>query len=234
MYKCRRYAGCKVRSWNFTISQNSQIGTLSLDLTGSVAQGNQFDSSTDPTLTAAGTAPTATGGSPPTGSTFAYPATNNLPINPYLFINASNTGGSGSAGFLEIGSGALTARTTFESVGLSCQNSLMTRFWANRFAQFMQFCGRKLTLTAQNFYSNSPDDRTAMEGLTAQSISFALGNSTHSATFVLNTNNIIQTIEDSLPLADIYTQTLTATSQWDPAYTQTDSALAADFQMAFT
>ena len=232
-YKCRRYSGVKVKSWNLEISQDSQIGTLSLDLTGAVAQGNQWDTSTDPTLTAAGTAPTYTAG-PPAGSTFAPPATNNLPINPYLFINASNTGGSGSAGFLDIGSGALTARTTFQSVGLSCTNKLMTRFWANRFVQFSQFCGRDLKLTAQNFYSNSPDDRTAFEGLTAQSISFAIGNGTHSATFVMNTNNILTSIEDHLPLDDVYTQTLTATSQYDPAYSSSDSALAADFQMAFT
>jgi len=232
-YKTRVYRGVKVKSWNLAISQDSQVGTLSLDLTGSVAQGNQFDSSTDPTLLTAGSAPTYTAG-PPASSSFAYPATNNLPINPFLFINTSNTGGSGSAGYLEIGSGALTARTTFQSVTLSCTNKLMTRFWANRFAQFSQFCGRDLTLSAENFYSNSPDDRTSYEGLTGQSISFSIANGSHSASFVMNTNNIITTIEDSLPLDDIYTQTLTATSQWDPAFSSADPALAADFQMSFT
>ena len=169
-----------------------------------------------------------------TGSTFAYPATNNLPTSPYLFINASNTGGSGSAGFLEIGSGALTARTTFQSVKLSCTNKLMTRFWANRFVAMSLFCGRDLTLAASNFYSNSPDDRTAYEGLTGQSISFSLSNGTHSASFVMNTSNIITSLEDSLPLEDIYTQVLTATSQWDPSVAGTDPALANDFTMSFT
>jgi len=232
-YKVRAYRGVKVRSFNFEISQDSQIGTLSLELVGSVAHGNQFDSSTDPTLTTAGTAPTYTAG-PPSGSTIPYPANNNYPINPYLFINTSNTGGSGSSGYLEVGSGALTARTTFESIALSCTNQMMTRFWANRFAQFSQFCGRNMTLTASNFFTNSPDDRTAYEGLTGQSISLSIGNGTHSATFVLNTNNIFTTIEDRLPLADIYTQKLTATSQWDPAFVGTDPYLSADFQMAFT
>lgn len=237
-YKVRAYRGCKVKSWNFSISQDSQVGTLSLELTGAVAHGNQFDSSVDPTLTAVGTAPVYN--APPSASTIPYPATNNLPINPYLFINCGSTGGSGSAGVLEIGTGALTNRTTFQSIGLSCTNRLMTRFWANRFVQFSQFCGRNLTLTAQEFFTNSPDDRTAYEGLSGQSITLTISNGTHSMSFVMNTNNIFTSVEDSLPLADIYTQTLTATSQWDPAYTGAgsgpfqDPALAADFQMAFT
>ncbi len=49
----------------------------------------------------------------------------------------------------------------------------------------------------------------------------------------MNTNNIITTLEDQLPLEDIYTQTITLTSQFDPAFSQTDQSLAADFQLAF-
>ena len=119
----------------------------------------------------------------------------------------------------------MTNRTTFQSIGLSCTNRLMTRFWANRFVQFSQFCGRNLTLTAQEFFTNSPDDRTAYEGLSGQSITLTISNGTHSMSFVMNTNNIFTSVEDSLPLADIYTQTLTATSQWDPAYTGQGRAL---------
>lgn len=236
-YKCRGYPGVRVRGWNLSISQDSQIGTLSMDLTGTYPVGNQWviGNSVDPTLQAFANPATApTFNTTTTPSTFCAPATPNLPINPYLFINASNTGGSGSAGFLQIGSGALTARTQFQSVAMSCTNKLMPRYWANRSVQFSQFCGRSVTLTAQNFLTNVPDDRTAYEGLVGQSISFSLSNGTHSASFVLNTNNIMTTFEDSLPLDDIYTQTLTAKSQWDPAYAQTDAALAADFQMAFT
>lgn len=231
-YKCRVYRGCKVKSFAFTISQESQIASLTMQLTGSVAQGNAFDSSVDPTLTVIGTAPAYT--VPPLASTFPFPSTANLPITPYLFINASNTGGSGSAGELQIGSGAATPRTTFQSVGLSFENVLMTRMWANRFVQFSQFCGRSVKLTAENFYTNVPDDRTAYEALTPQTINFKLGNSVSSVLFTLNAYNILTAFDDSLPLDDIYIQKLTATSQWDPAAAGADPYLAADFQMAFT
>ena len=46
--KRRVYLGCKVDSWDLDVSENSTIATLSLDITGSTPQGNQFDASNDP------------------------------------------------------------------------------------------------------------------------------------------------------------------------------------------
>ena len=156
-----------------------------------------------------------------------------LSRQPWLFLDTCNTGGSGAAGSVTIGTGSGTARTTFDSLSMTCTNQLMTRFWANRYVTFSQFVGRNLTVSLNSFYVSTPDDRTVYESLSPQLATIVLGDGTHSITFTMNTNNIATTLEDHLPLADIYTQTMTLTSQFDPAYSQTDVNLAADFQLAF-
>ena len=152
-WKTRLYLGVMVKSWSFTISEQSTIGSLTLDLVGAKAQGNHWDTSIDPVVTAAaGTAPTYPGGS--TASVIGPPANNNLPTVPYVFVNAS--GGL----VLEQTGSATPVRTTFQSLSMNCQNMVMSRFWANRFVQFLQFCGRKATFSASNFLtSTTPDDR---------------------------------------------------------------------------
>jgi hypothetical protein len=195
--KRRVYLGCKVDGWNIDVSEDSTIATLSLDVSGSTPQGNQFDSSTDPTAV-----------------TFPPPTDVQLPTNPYVFVHAS--------GGLTIGS----ARTQFQSLKLASKNVLARRFWANRFINLMRFVGRSTTLEAINFYAPSPDDRTSYEGLlgfntgagyTGSTCTFELNNGTHSVTFNLETNSVITTFEDQLPLNDLYTQAMTITNQWDPA-----------------
>jgi len=190
--KRRVYLGTKVDGWDIDVSEDSTIATISLDLSASTPQGNQFDSSTDPT---AGTFPA------PTDSP------NQMPINPYVFTHAS--------GGLTVGS----ARTQFQSLKLSSKNVIARRFWANRFVNLMRFVGRSTTLQAVNFYVPSPDDRTAYEGLTTETTSLALSNGTHSITWTLNTASVITQFEDQLPLNDLYTQTMTVTNQWDPTAT---------------
>ena len=80
----------------------------------------------------------------------------------------------------------------------------------------MRFVGRSTTLQAVNFYVPTPDDRTSYEGLTNETTTFELNNSTHTVTITLNTANVITTFEDQLPLNDLYTQTMTVSNQWDP------------------
>ena len=184
--KRRVYLGCKVDGCNLEVSEDSTIATLSLDISGSTPQGNQFDSSTDPTAV-----------------TFPPPTDVQLPTNPYVFVHAS--------GGLTIGS----ARTQFQSLKLASKNVLARRFWANRFINLMRFVGRSTTLEAINFYAPTPDDRTSYEGLTTETTSFALNNGTHSITFNMNTASVISQFEDQLPLNDLYTQMMTITNQWD-------------------
>ncbi len=312
-YKCQQYSGVKVDSWNLTMSEDSQIATLNMELTGGTAMGNPFDGSLDPTIgSSAWAAPVWGSGSTPT---VWYPPTyTHLPINPYLFVNCTNTAaiGSGASGTAVLGTGATatevvsitvggaggsgytippvvsftggggygaqanaivsagvitsfvmqntgigytsaptvvitpqssggltigSSRTTFQEVNMTSTNSLMARFWANRFVQFLEFCGRTTQLTVRNFYqpkASSPDDRYALEALTPQTVTFGFANGTDSVLFTMNTNNIIVTADDSLPLADIYTQTLGITSQFDPNTAPTDTAVIADMSIAFT
>ncbi len=187
--KRRVYLGTKVDGWDIDVSEDGTIATLSMDLSASTPQGNQFDSSTDPNST-----------------TFPAPtdSPNQMPVNPYLFIHAS--------GGLTVGS----ARSTFQSIKISSKNQLARRFWANRFVNLMRFVGRSTTLEAVNFYAASPDDRTAYEGLTNETTSFTLSNGTHSIAINMNAASVISRFEDQLPLNDLYTQTMTITNQWDP------------------
>ena len=184
--KRRVYLGTKVDGWSIDVSEDGTIATLSMDLSAATPQGNQFDSSTDPTST-----------------TFPAPTDSQLPTNPYVFIHAS--------GNLTVG----TARTQFQSVKINCKNQIARRFWANRFVNLMRFVGRSTTLEAVNFYAPTPDDRTSYEGLTTETTSFALNNGTHSITINMNTASVLTRFEDQLPLNDLYTQTMTITNQWD-------------------
>ena len=199
--KRRVYLGCKVDGWDIDVSEEATIATLSMDISGSTPQGNQFDSSVDPTAV-----------------TFPAPTDAQMPVGgvtgPYVFVHAS--------GGLTIGS----ARTQFQSLKLASKNVLARRFWANRFINLMRFVGRSTTLEAINFYAPSPDDRTSYEGLlgfntgagyTGSTCTFESNNGTHSVTFNLETNSVITTFEDQLPLNDLYTQVMTITNQWDPA-----------------
>src|SRR5271157_2840619 len=187
--KRRVYLGTKVDGWDVDVSEDGTIATLSMNMSASTPQGNQFDSSTDPT-----------------SITFPAPtdSPNQMPVNPYLFIHASSG--------LTVG----TSRSTFQSIKISSKNHLARRFWANRFVSLMRFVGRSTTLEAVNFYAASPDDRTAYEGLTTETTSFELNNGSHTMTWTLNTASVITTFEDQLPLNDLYTQTRTVTNQWDP------------------
>ena len=184
--KRRVYLGTKVDGWSIEVSEDGTIATLSMDLSASTPQGNQFDSSTDPTAT-----------------TFPAPTDPQLPTNPYVFMHAS--------GNLTVG----TSRTQFQSVKISCKNQVARRFWAYRFVNLMRFVGRSTTLEAVNSYAPTPDDRTSYEGLTTETSSFALNNGTHSITINMNTASVITRFEDQLPLNDLFTQTMTITNQWD-------------------
>ena len=220
-YKIRQYSGVRVESLSFTISEGSTLADITLNLLGSSVSGNQWSlgNYVDPTLQAAAWPATPpTFGTTSTPSTVCPPGPTNLPINPYVFVNVTP---------LTIG----ISRTTFQSIGLSINNKLAKRFWANRFLALSQFVGRSVTLSAQNYYTNmSPEDRVEYEGLVAQTVAWRAQQHEPQRHFTLNTNNIITSLEDALPLEDVYTQSMTATSQWDSAFSQADVNLPADFQ----
>ena len=82
--KRRVYLGCKVDGWDIDVSEEGTIATLSMDISGSTPQGNQFDSSVDPTAV-----------------TFPAPTDTQMPVGgvtgPYVFVHASGGLTIGSA-----------------------------------------------------------------------------------------------------------------------------------------
>jgi hypothetical protein len=188
--KRRVYLGCKVDSWNLAVSEDSTVSTLQLGISGSTPQGNQFDSSTDPT-----------------SGTFPTPADNNFPIDPYVFLHMGGTS------FVTYG-GAV--RTQFTEMTITSANTLARRFYANRYIQLLRFMGRKTTVATKLQYpAAAQDDRTIYEGTLSETCSIELGNGTHSVTMGLNAQNVLNPLEDDLALADIYFQSSTSNNQYD-------------------
>lgn len=185
-YKRRVYLGTKVDSWSFEVGEDSTDARLTLSCTASTPQGNQFDSSTDPTALV-----------------FPAPTDAQLPTDPFLFIHSS--------GLLTIG----TARAQCSRVKIESKNKFGGKYFANRFLQLYRWLGRETSFEADNLYAATPDDRTAFEGLTAQSVSFELNNTTHTATFTLNAQNVFDSLEDDLKLDDLYFENSSIANQWD-------------------
>jgi hypothetical protein len=190
--KRRVYLGAKVDSASFTISEGSTIGKLQLGLSASTPQGNQFDSSSDPTA-----------------GTFPAPADADFPVDPYLFIHA------GGSGFITYG-GAV--RTQFTELNLNTTNQLARRWYANRYLQILRLVGRKTTVASKLLYPlTAQDDRTNYEGLASEALSIELNNGTHGFTFGFNAQNVFTPFEDDLPLNDLYMQSSTENNLWDPS-----------------
>ena len=198
-FKRRQYSGTKVAAWSFSISEGSTVGTLSLDLVAQRAQGNQFDSSTDPTATV-----------------FPTPADNNFPVDPFVWIN--------SYGLLTIGG---TVRNQITELTVNVQNHLAQSYFNSRFIQVLKMVGRQTTVASKLQYNATPDDRTAYEGLTAESVSIGLNNGTHGFAMNLNAQNIFDPLEDDLGLQDLYYQSNTEHNLWDPA-------AGSDFALSFS
>lgn len=188
--KRRAYLGAKCDGGTFTITEGSTVGTLQLSISASTPQGNQFDSSTDPTA-----------------GTFPAPADNNFPVDPYVFLHAGGTSFITYAG---------AVRTQFTDLTFSCQNTLARRWYANRYVQILRLTGRKTTVATKLLYPlAAQDDRTLYEGLTSETCSIELNNGTHGFTFGMNAQNILTPFEDDLPLNELYMQTSTENNQWD-------------------
>jgi hypothetical protein len=185
-FKRNRYAGMKVEGGTLESSRDAKIWTLTLDLVGSKVVGNAFDSSTDPTSTE-----------------FPAPTDTQLPMDPYTFGN--------SGGGLTVG----TVRTQYDSLKLSWKNTLDVKPFESRFAQLIQWCGRKSGLEAKLNLKASPDDRATYEAITANAVSLLLGNGTNTATIDFKGQNVFEGIDDDLDLQKIYMYTLKVKNQRD-------------------
>jgi hypothetical protein len=190
--KRRVYLGTKVDNWALAVSEGSTVATLTLNLTASTPQGNQFDSSSDPSA-----------------GTFPVPADNNLPSDWYTFIMA------GGASFVTIG-GAV--RTQFTELSINSSNVLSKFWYANRYLNTCQYVGRTTTVGTKMLYpASGQDDRAHYEGLISESVSVKLNNGTHGVTFGFNAQNIFGPFEDDLSMAQVYFQSSTSNNMYDPA-----------------
>jgi hypothetical protein len=190
--KRRVYLGAKVDAATLTVSEASTICRLTLDISASTPQGNQFDSSTDPT-----------------SGTFPVPADNNFPVDPFVFTHA------GGSNYITIG-GAV--RTQFTELTFTCTNKLIRRWYPTaHYIAFLHLTGRHTTTATKLAYVAQGDtDRAHYEGLTAESVSIEVNNGTHGFTLGLNAQNIFNPFEDDLPLDELYMQSSTSVNQWDP------------------
>lgn len=201
-FKRRVYLGCKVSSWTLDCSMDATVATLNLGLIASTPQGNQFDSSSDPTST-----------------TFPAPADNNFAVDPYVWIH--------TAGNIAIYNGSSVTRNAITQLTVGSQNQLASSYFNNRFLQKARLMGRKTTAAVKLEYDTTPDDRTAYEGLTQQTVSVEFNSGVRTMTFSLNANNLFDPLEDDLPLPDLFWQNSTLNNQWDPV-------AGTDFSIAFS
>lgn len=188
-YKRTGYYGGKVDGATLTVSEQSTEAILDMDLSFAYQEGNQFDSTSDPTSTV-----------------FPAPADNNFPVDPYVFLHAGGTNYITYNGVV---------RTQFTDMTLAVKNAFARRYFANRYIQMLRWMGRDTTLQMKNLYVNETD-RTAYEGQTSASASIELNNGTHGFTVAMNSQNVLDPLEDDLPLADLYMQSSTSNNLWDP------------------
>ena len=185
------FQGAKCDSGTITVTESSTVATLQLNLTAAVKQGNQFDSSSDPT-----------------SSVFPAPADIDFPTDPYVFLHAGGTS------YVTYG-GAV--RTQFTDLTLTVTNELARRWFANRYLQVLSFVGRKTSVACKLLYPlAAQDDRTNYEGLATNTCSVELNNGAHGVTFNFNANNVLTPFEDDLSLNDLYFESSTSNAQWDP------------------
>jgi hypothetical protein len=189
--KRRVYLGAKCDSGTLTVTEGSTVATLQLNLSASTPQGNQFDSSIDPTAVI-----------------FPSPADNAFAVDPFVFLHA------GGASYITY-AGAL--RTQFTDLTLTITNELARRWYANRFVQTLTFVGRKTTAALKLLYPLAgQDDRSIYEALSSQTCSIKLNNGTHGFTINMEAQNYLTPFEDDLALNDLYFQSSTSNNQWDP------------------
>jgi hypothetical protein len=119
------------------------------------------------------------------------------------------------------------SRSQFSSVQLAVRNAVDSRWFENRYPVVIRMLGRSSTFTLRNVYHATPQDRDIFEALTKQTASLEFNNGTHTLQMDFKGSNVLNTLEDDLPLDRIYEQTLTLQNYWDPTS-------ATDFQLNFT
>jgi hypothetical protein len=183
----KRYTGCKIDKWTLAISEESQYATLTLDVIGSLYQGNTFDSSTDPS-----------------GTVFPVPGDLEFPSDFVLWIH--------SGGGLTIGS---ATRTEYTTISMAGDNQSDVRYYANRFVNVIRSFGTMYTLDADITLISTPDDRASLNQLLAQAGEIVFNGGPHTITLNLYGNNYIRTLTDDTQLGKIFGRKLNLVNRYD-------------------
>ena len=191
--KRQAHLGMKVVDGTLSVSQDSTIVTLTLNVEGSTVQGNPFDSSSDPTT-----------------SVFPNPADNNFPTDPYVFVH------SGGSNYFTYG-GAV--RTAFTELNLKVANSFGRKWYpSSYYLSLLNFLGRESSVSTRFIYpGSSQNDRQNYIQLTSESCSVEMNNGSHGFTIGMNAQNVLNPLEDDLKLKDVFEQTSTSNNMWDPS-----------------
>ncbi len=204
-YRRKAYKGVKCAGGTIEVSRQSTTAMLTLDLVACQCQGNQFDSTLDPGLTA-----------------FPLPVETDYPTGPYTFKS--------TAGGLTIGS----VRVGYDTLSLRIQNALDGRWFETSYLQINQFCGRQTSLSTQLYLKATPDDRVTYEAITtatAASLVFASAVGSQTCTITLNGKNVIDDLPYNLPLDSAYMLNMELGNLWDPSGA---SGAGADISFAMT
>ena len=173
-------------SWTIACSESSTVATLTMQISGSTPQGNQFDLSSDPSA-----------GRSRSRRTTTCPRTPR--VDPHR-------------GIVTIGG---SARTAITELTVTSNNVLARAFYNARFLAYLRWMGRKTTVHSRLQYVGSPDDRTNYEALASESLSIGFNNGTHGFVMDCKSTNVYDPFEDDLKLADTYYQSQTSGNMWD-------------------
>lgn len=186
-YRRKRFAGVKATGGRIEVSRQSTTAMLTLDLQACRSYGNAMDGSADPDATE-----------------FPAPAEADYPTGPYTF---KQTSGLFTAG---------TARTQYVSLAIAVQNAVDGRWFEASYLTVNQFCGRSASLDADLYLKATPDDRSAYEAITAQSVSLGFNDGAKTLTLNFGGRNHITDLPYDLPLDKAFMTKLSLKNRWDP------------------
>lgn len=141
-------------------------------------------------------------------SSFTAPAATDYPTSEYVFQDMW----SGS-GIFKVGS----ATTSVSSWAIDWTNFVTPQWYEASSIIEPRMMGRDINFTFTERLNSTPDRRTPFDARTAQDCEFTLHDGTGSVKFDFHARSFMESIQDSLPLQNEYTRTITASVFFDPA-----------------
>lgn len=206
-YRRRAYRGVKVARLALKCARQAPIVRADFDLIAQKPIDNDQFGGAD--------------ASDPDATEFPAPADTDFPTDPVIFQHINTTDG------LKIG----TKRTFYEAFNLNIKNDVDPFFCESRFPGFIRYCGRQIDFDSIFHLKVTPNDRADFEAQTVQDCeaTFETGTTPSKKTlkFELYGSNYINSIEDSLELAQAYRYSMSLQNLYNVAAT-------ADFSFTYS